>query len=355
MVTVGGGSTFTVSNALDIGNSGTGILEALGKGAIFSGAASIGHLAGSNGQVLVTGLGSGWLVSGVLEVGDAGTGSLVVADGGSVVSSAGNVGNQAGSSGTVDINNAEWKLDGDLMVGADGSGTVTVENLGMLVDVNADVGGAAGAEGMVVLDDGVWFNSGSLDIGVGGAGEVTIENKGQLTAGDTTVGGEGSLMVDPAIVDVDGDFTLDAGGLLTLDIAGDDPGSVSQLDITGSGTFDGTIDIDFIGGFTPQTGQTFVLIDAAGGADLSGATIAVEGLAPGFEYSESFGNGEFTLTALNDGASPTPEPDAAWLLSGALGLLLAGAAVKKRRAIRYSSKLSLRDEHRETNTDSASF
>ena len=335
MVMVGGGSTFTVSNALDIGNSGTGILEALGKGSIFSGAASIGHLAGSDGQVLVTGLGSGWLVSGALEVGDAGTGGLVVEKGGSVVSGAGNVGNQAGSSGTVDINDAEWKLDGDLMVGAGGSGSVTVENLGMLVDFNASVGAAAGAEGMVVLDDGVWSNSGRLDIGVGGAGEVMVENNGQLTAGDTTVGSEGSLIVDPAIVDVDGDFTLDAGGLLALDIAGDNPGdnpgSYSQLDITGSGTFDGTIDFDFIDGFIPQTGETFDLINAAGGADLSGATIEIEGLAPGFEYSESFANGEFILTALNDGASPTPEPGAAWLLSGALGLLLVGLRLRSAR------------------------
>ena len=105
--------------------------------------------------------------------------------------------------------------------------------MGVVSDVNATVGDHAGSTGSVLLDAGTWINSGSLDIGINGTGVVTVEDNGELSAGSIEVGGNGSLIIDPAIVDVSGGFTLDANGVLALDIGGITPNLFSQLDISG--------------------------------------------------------------------------------------------------------------------------
>ena len=89
-------------------------------------------------------------------------------------------------------------------------------------------------------------------------------NHGILTTGDTTVGSLGRLTVDPSLVTVNGDFSLLNDGLLTFDIAGTSPDLFSQLDISGVGLFQGTIEFDFIDGFAPTAGDSFDLINAAG-------------------------------------------------------------------------------------------
>jgi hypothetical protein len=67
------------------------------------------------------------------------------------------------------------------------------------------------------------------------------------------------------------------------------------------------------------------LINVLGGADFSEARLEIGGLAPGFEYTDVFEDGAFTLTAQNDGVSTTtPEPGSAWLL-GALLVFFTGA------------------------------
>jgi hypothetical protein len=120
-----------------------------------------------------------------------------------------------------------------------------------------------------------------------------------------------------------GDFTLKSSGLLTLDIAGLTPDLFSQLAIGGFGKFDGTIDFDFIDGFAPQMGEMFDLISVLDGADFSNAIFEISGLEPGFQYTATFSDGSFVLTADNDGVSTTtaPEPGTMGLLAGGLTAL----------------------------------
>jgi len=309
VATVSGiGSTWANASQLDVGLNGSGSLTITHGGTVSDNcsscsAAVIGYNSGSNGFVQVSGAGSTWNNNGTgfLNVGAQGAGTLQIDTGGLV--------------------NA-----GPVVIGTQSQGTLAISSGGTLIDTSAFVGGFAGSYGNAQLNAGSWTNSGSLFIGAGGStGYVGISDGGQLTAADTTVGSNGTLVVDPAAVDVNGDFTLSAGGFLSLGIGGTAPGSYSQLNITGSGFFDGTVDLDFTGGFAPQAGNTFNLINDINGVDLSQATIEIEGLAPGFNYS--IANGE--LTALNNGVSDTPEPDSAWLLAGALSaLLLAGASRK---------------------------
>jgi hypothetical protein len=80
-------------------------------------------------------------------------------------------------------------------------------------------------------------------------------------------------------------------------------------------------------GFAPKKGDVFDLINITGSLDFSKNTIDIEGLEPGFDYSVDFSNGEFILTALNDGV-PVPEP--ATLLVVIPGLLGAGYSLRRR-------------------------
>jgi hypothetical protein len=111
------------------------------------------------------------------------------------------------------------------------------------------------------------------------------------------------------------------------------PDLFSQLNISGFGLFQGTVDFNFIDGFAPHMGDSFNLITALLGADFSSATFQIDGLQPGFQYSDAFSNGIFTLTALNDGisSSATPEPNSLWLVCGALIFISIGVLKNKLR------------------------
>jgi PEP-CTERM motif len=108
---------------------------------------------------------------------------------------------------------------------------------------------------------------------------------------------------------------------LVLDVQGKSSGLYSQMIVSGHGVFDGPIDVNFAG-YAPRTGDSYDFISVAGGADFSGATVDILGLAPGFQYSDTFSNGGFDLEALNNGVlAPVPEPSTLALMgSGMLGL-----------------------------------
>ena len=376
----GAGAKWTDSGALTIGASGSGHLTIQSGGSVSSAQGNIGTGA-SSGSVLVTGAGSQWAVTGTfLDVGFGGSGSLTIQNGATVnitnstgglgtgfigtnggtgavtVAGAGSqwnmdslevgsgngslniqngglvnagstfIGTFGGSSGTATVSGANSQLIGyQLDVGYEGQGTLAITAGGQVNDVIGFVGAVSGSTGNVLVDAGTWTNSDLLDIGVNGTGGVTVEDGGDLSAGSIEVGGNGILNIDPATVDVSGNFTLDANGILSLDIAGITPGLFSQLDISSFGLFHGTIDFHFIDGFAPTTGESFDLINALG-ADFSDATIQIEGLEPGFQYTGTFADGHFTLVADNNGvSSSTPEPSSLWLVATALAVFaLAG-------------------------------
>ena len=145
----------------------------------------------------------------------------------------------------------------------------------------------------------------------------------------TTLYDDGIL--DPVgLANLIGNLLLEnAGGSVILDAMGLAQGQYGQLDITGSAAFHGVIVLDFIDGFAPKQGDVFDLINITGSSDFSGNTIEIEGLQPGFEYSVSFSDGEFTLTALNNGIpATTPEPST-FILIGS-GLLCLSYGLRRR-------------------------
>jgi T5SS/PEP-CTERM-associated repeat protein len=314
------------------GTSSTGSSGIIGGG----GTASAGYTSGT-GAVSVTS-GGEWNQNGGLRVGfSAGsTGTLTIDSGGRVNDYAGSIGYLPGSIGAALVTGAgsQWNNTTSLDVGVAGTGSLRILNGGLVTDSSAKVGGPGGS-GTVILDGATWTTTGTLDIGVGGSGSVTVQDGGILNAGDTVVGSSGSLDIDPSTVNINGNFTLDAGGMLTLDIAGTSPFLYSQLSILGSGLFDGTVIVDFINGFAPQMGDSFDLINTGAGIDFSGAQFEIEGLGPGFLYSENLSNGKFVLQALNNGAS-APEPGTLWL-TVFITIAFIAAAIRRRGVARASS------------------
>ena len=319
------------------GAGGAGALTIQNSGVVNSfnggGGGFIGTFGGT-GTVTVNGAGSQWNLP-FLEVGSNASGSLAIQNGGVVNGGGVFIGTFSGSSGSATVSGVGSQLiTSNLCVGCAGQGSLTVQNGGTVTDQNANVGAGTGSGGNVLVDAGTWTTAGFLNIGINGDGLVTIKDGGNLTAGSMTIGSHGSLVIDPSIVTVLGDFTLMPGGLLSLDIAGTTPDLFSQLIIGGFGVFDGTIDFDFINGFAPHAGDQFDLITALGGADFSQASFQILGLQPGFEYTDTFSGGHFILTALNDGVSTTaaPEPGTLLLFGLALFTMMAVSMLQSRSA-----------------------
>lgn len=364
-VTVSGaGSELNDSMVVWVGESGQGALT-IQNGASASDAlgALIGQEAGSVGQVTVAGSGSQWDSGDEgLIVGGFGHGALQVQNGG-VLAESSNASNDGayigwanGSMGAVTVtgSGSQWDSTGSgiLYVGYAATGSLTIANGGLVADQAASVGNNAvfpqmpsangqGSGSVVVSGSGsTWNNATTLDIGNGGKGTLTVGNGGLVSAQTITIDTQGTVnakggtlqgtvvnhgVLDPlGTITINGDYTQGVDGTLILDVAGTGAGEFGQLDVSGNATFGGTIQFDFINGFAPSAGDSFDFINVGGSADFSGATIDIGGLLPGFDYSDSFQNGQFILTALNDGvaSSPTPEPGTLLLFGTAvLGLL----------------------------------
>lgn len=370
-----GPGTLWNSAAMTVGVAGNGTLDISAGGIVKSSQGDIALSAGSVGTVAVGGAGPGvgpavWNVAGPLSVGDGGAGTLEVNFGGLINDTDGTIGKSAGSTGTAVMDGtasstpAIWTNTGTLFVGFSGKGSLTISNdaigSGASVSDNAAyVGYQPGSVGTVLVTGprSVWSNATTLDIGFNGTGTLTVSNGGLVAAGTLqnpgtiTIGTNGTVNADGGTlqgavinhgvldpvgpITINGDYTQGVDGTLILDVAGTGAGEYGQLDVSGNATFDGTIDLDFINDFVPSQGDSFDFINVGGSADLSGVTIDIGGLPPGFNYTNSFQNGQFILTALNSGtnASQTPEPATLLMFGTALLGLAAYWRARRKEAV----------------------
>ncbi|NQU74838.1 MAG: PEP-CTERM sorting domain-containing protein [Planctomycetes bacterium] len=101
----------------------------------------------------------------------------------------------------------------------------------------------------VSADSSVTFFGGFSGTGISGAGTVYFE-------ADVTPG------LSPAAVSFEGNITFGPASRLEIELAGTAPGTeYDAIDVAGSLTTDGTLDVIAIEGFTPQAGNTFDLLD----------------------------------------------------------------------------------------------
>jgi len=347
------------SALVGVKSGGTGIVTVRGAGTQWNnlnGPVALGgyYFSGGNGTVNMNAGATGMSVG--LDIGatQGGTGTFTMTDPGTTWTNSGGkvIVGDAGAGTLTAQNGAALLNSSDLIIGnqSGGNGILTISGGGQVSNVNGTIGGASSSMGTVTVGGAgsQWNSSGSLNIGINGTGSLTVENGGLVSAGTLanpgtiTIGTLGTVdakggtlqgnvvndgLMDPlGTINLVGSYTQQPGGILSLDVAGTGTGQYGQIDITGSGTFDGTLDLDFTNHFAPATGETFDFINVGGSGDFSGLNVEITGLKPGFNYSGGFSNGEYEVTALNNGIS-APEPGT-WLL---LAISLLGVAILSRQ------------------------
>lgn len=364
LTVTGNTSGLVLVSRMDVGKSGrAGRMEVLGGALVTSPTAAIaGTGLGSQGEVHVDGPGSAWRMSGALSVGAMGEGMVTVANGGTLAARSVSLGTTVpelvrnGAKGLINVGAAVGSaaaapggLDIDDGIGIGRTGTIVFNHTGNAYSFATGVTsvGAVGAgliehhAGRTRFDVDLTQFTGETHV-IGGTLAVNqaLGSKLVTVASGATLGGSGNILGDvvaqpgatvqpgnsPGVLTVGGNFALQAGATLTMEIAGTAAGTqFDVLNVGGDVSLAGsTLELVFVGGFAPAAGQQFTLFDV-GGAFTGTDTITVLGLLPGWQFSPRFdaAAGSFSLTALNDGvsASPVPAPASAWLLAAGLAAL----------------------------------
>jgi fibronectin-binding autotransporter adhesin len=259
----GGGSALAVEDILYIGNSGSGTLDVLTGGRVESRSGYIGAEAGSSGIVTIggadsSGNSSSWVNSEALHIGEKGSGQLTIQDGGTVGNATGTLGQGVDSTGEALVTGAgsSWTSSLNLHVGFEGTGTLAVQDGGVVNSRQGFIGNRAGSQGdaTVAGTGSNWDVWGQLVVGNLGAGTLGIQggaavNTGQIfigkesgSQGEATVTGTGSswTSLDGLVVGNAGNGTLlvEAGGTASDQggSIGNEVGSVGKATVTGDGS-----------------------------------------------------------------------------------------------------------------------
>ncbi len=185
------------------------------------------------------------------------------------------------NTGTIN-NSGTFSLDGTQTAPLlNNSGTNAFNNTGTLNKTTATVADVSvafnnAASGIVTVNGGTLNISGSLTqngtIRVAGGGAVFSKSGGftnsGVLAGSGTYDVTGGALVNTGIIrpdgggadatgtmDITGNFTQTAGGLLDLQVEGNAVGQFDRLAVSGNATLDGTVNLTAINGFIPVANQ----------------------------------------------------------------------------------------------------
>jgi RHS repeat-associated protein len=154
------------------------------------------------------------------------------------------------------------------------AGTLTVDASSTLaVNSLTQTGGAAVVQGTVGAGAASTVNLLGGTFTVTGTINASLTNAAELDLGSA-----------PAAMQITGDYVQTAAGALIMKVGGSAPGSgYDQLNVSGTATFDGTLNVSLTNGFGPSGGEVFNLIPFTGSTG-SFATINLPQLggAPAF-------------------------------------------------------------------------
>lgn len=262
----GTGSSWIMSGDFIVGhnNLSEGSVTISAGGLIENRQGILGDLAGSYGEMLVTGDGSLWDVSSDLNVGRIGEGELTIALGGDVTAARSLIGNEAGSIGaaTVSGNGSTWATTGDLLIGNAGTGTLIVTGGGFVSADEIKIANQAGSTGTFIIGAALGqtaggsasFDVNEIDFG-NGTGKLVFNFGGDDVSFDARIEGNGEIALANGTVIYEGNgsaFTGDTnitGGTLHLD----DATLGGTLSVSGWGTLSGT---GTVGETTVSSGAT---------------------------------------------------------------------------------------------------
>lgn len=274
-----------------------------------------------------------------LIVGDEAEGAFAISDQSQADTASVKIGMQAGSSGSVSVSSqtgvstlnsssVDVGLEGAALLRVLSGGDVNVSGAVNVSDPGPDVDPAPSPQGLgfttTLLTAATEVGRGTLIVDSGGtlsADAVNIGINGQLlgtglveAANGIQLDGKLAPGASPGSLQLNADIVQTTSGLIEIEIAGLAPGAMyDQIFVDGDATLSGRVLFKFIDGFAPLKEDTFEFLHVTGTADLSGASFAVEGLAPGFQFSVDALSGGIRLTALSDGEF-VPESNAATLL-----------------------------------------
>lgn len=348
----GVGSTWSNTQGLQISSSTFTIQNG---GAV----SSDGGFIGNGSTILIDGVGSNWIARGQFEVGHSAEGSLIIRNGGKVSSNFSMIGSfSSHGDGVVLVDGvgSTWGSDDNrqyLYVGTSDTGTLNIFHGGVVSSFAAGVAVGAASRGTVTVDGvgSAWNISTEFFVGggdngnggeAGGTAQLQVINDGKITATTTTIFGRGTIIDNALFVSentsitpggllggsgivsgnvtnagcinpgdpigsltITGDYTQVANGTLTIEVNGTDPNVSDHLNITGNTTIDGTLEVRFLHGLLPVSGQVIKILNVGGAFSGSFAQIIFPDLRTGFQFQAAFVNGYYQITALNDGVAAT--------------------------------------------------
>jgi T5SS/PEP-CTERM-associated repeat protein len=246
------------------------------------------------GRVMVSGSDSSFSTS-TINVGENGDGELKLSDGARASATEGKVGVKLDTglgTGLVTIegtplSSSEWHVTGDCEVGVGEPGTVKL--LGTTLGPFS-VGGAT-----LAVDGTLTVNT---------MGQVL--GNGTLTTSQRLVnGGLISPGLSPGVIVLNGDYEQTSAGILRVEAAGLNSGQFDIFTITGNATLGGALDVRFLNGYVPKTGDVLPFLHVEGAVNGDFAHVIFSNLSPGFNFKSEIVNGSYQITALNDGV-PLP-------------------------------------------------
>ncbi len=135
-------------------------------------------------------------------------------------------------------------------------------------------GGTLGASDLVVLRRGILSGWGTI--------KARVVNSAVLRVGGNQAAG---------ILTINGDYSQTSNGTLVAKIGGPNPGSdYDRLEVAGQASFDGTLQVDLVNNFLPDSGDEFTVIVYATGAGTF-ATLAGDGP----QFVPNYGTNGLTL------------------------------------------------------------
>jgi hypothetical protein len=207
---------------------------------------------------------------------------------------------------------------------------------------NFNTAGIFGNNGLVDIFASDAFTAGSLY--AQGAGTTQVD--GNLTAATVNVAGgrlkgtgtvKGNVMVSggaevdpgdsPGTLNVNGNYTQTATGVLNLEFAGPGAGQFDVLNVSGNANLAGTLDLTALAGFTPVGGESF---DVLNYGSRTGTFTSVNGLnlGSGYTFQLQYNANDLVLTVNNTQAAP--EPGSRTLFACGVGIIAVSRFIRRK-------------------------
>lgn len=255
--------------------------------------------------------------------------SFVAAAGRQIKLASGNynvIGNATFSgAGTTQIGNADTRTP----VFTTAVGNTLTNNGTLVITSNATLANAG-----TLINNGTLTSTPDLTLSSGGIYQGSGTLIGNLVNAGGTVGPGNS----PGTMNISGNYTQDINGTLLMELGGTAQGvDFDWLNVSGSATLDGTLQVTLLGGFVPAAGNVFTLVSAGGG--VSGTFESVN--LPAFPLTPSYGALAFSLampaTTIVPVAPTTTLPSALTNTLALLDTTVNLAALSHQTPLLYSS------------------